>query len=389
MAQQLQFEKPAKKTSSPDTFRGFISKIKCNPVTGEKIIVAKDTSYHYQQSDDSYVLLLPLAVKGLYLYVQSYVDSRSELTERCVKIAKITDLRMSGNNNVHSFDGSARREDARLNKGVRFMPFLDDYFDPEKNKILYKTIRNTRLVVEKRVKYDSDKPEYFDKSGYVEIQHNRIPHEGKMHNFLQILACRTYKGEKLPAKVSCILSDEFAYVHEYLKFAVKFYKLSDSSVMDEVGKKHLEAARKDVLVAIDKFEKGRKDLESGKKAETIDIDDVVPSNKRKRGNSSTSTSKKSRHAAKSKSAAVVSLSDDDDNDNNSSDIAVGDAEVLMIDDTVEGLSEIERDVLMAAGKKKKRSDNDGDVDFVSEDVDVDNNVSDEEEYTQSQAVYSE
>ena len=48
----MEFEK--RKVSTADTFRAFISKCKSNPLTKKKIVVAKDSSYPYEKSEDAY-----------------------------------------------------------------------------------------------------------------------------------------------------------------------------------------------------------------------------------------------------------------------------------------------------------------------------------------------
>ena len=340
MAQQMETEKP-RKVNSPDTFRGFISKFKVNPISKSKIIIAKDLSYQYQQSEDSYALLLPLAVKDLYMYVQSYIDSKTELTEHCIKITKINEIFLSGNASIYKFDASKKRDEARLNKGVRYVSFLCDFFDPDKNKALYKSANNSRLIAERKIKYDSDKSEYQDKCGFVELQHHRIQIENKTHNYVQILACKSYKGEKMAAKVSSILFDEFKYVHEYLKFVIRFYKLNDLNMVDGILKKHVETARKDVVVAIEKFEKTKSDKESTKKKENIVVDDdglMGPSSsskKRKNNSAKQSTS------SKKETYAVNRLAYEDGVNNEESDV---DAEDIEDDD----------DKLMGASSSKKK-----------------------------------
>ena len=71
----MEFEK--RKVAAADSFRSFITKYKFNPLTKKKIVVAKDNSYPYEKSEDAYVLLLPLALKELYMYVQPYVDQKN------------------------------------------------------------------------------------------------------------------------------------------------------------------------------------------------------------------------------------------------------------------------------------------------------------------------
>ena len=101
----MEFEQ--RKVPAVTSFRQFASKLKSNPISKQGALVAKDGSYPYQTSEEAYVLLLPLAVKEMYMYVQPYVDSRTELTEYCIKISKIGNLAVSGNAQVHVFSSSA------------------------------------------------------------------------------------------------------------------------------------------------------------------------------------------------------------------------------------------------------------------------------------------
>ena len=253
----MEFEK--KKVSVVDSFRGFVSKVKSNPITKQNVLIAKDTSYPYQKSDDAYVLLLPLAVKEMYMYVQPYVDSRTELTEFCIKVSKITNLTLSGNAQIHVFNSSASTaDDVRLNKGIRYVPFLADFFDPEKNKTLYKCIKNARMLCERKIKYDTDKAEYEDRSGYVEVQHLRVQCEGSIHNYVQMMCVKAFKGERAPANVHAFLDGEWKYVSRYLNFIVTYYKLNDIGRLGGIEKKRIETVRRDVLDVMDRIEKSKK-----------------------------------------------------------------------------------------------------------------------------------
>ena len=220
-------------------------------------MVAKDSSYPYDKFEDAYVLLLPLALKELYMYVQPYVDQKTNVTEYCLKIGKIGDLaRLHGQ--TYTFNGS-RQDDIRLNKGVRYVQFLADFFDPEKNKVLYKQAKSPRnMVAERKEKYDTDKEEYREKSGYVAIQHLRAQNEGNLINYVQILSVRAWKGQRCPATLSAFLEGEWRYVSKYLNFIVRFYKLSESGMSDGLEKKRIEMIRRDVLQAMDEFEKDKK-----------------------------------------------------------------------------------------------------------------------------------
>ena len=84
----MEFEK--RKVPTTDTFRAFIAKYKSNPLTKKKIVVAKDSSYPYEKSEDAYVLLLPLALKKLYMYVQAYVDFKNRFV--CAVASLLCDI---------------------------------------------------------------------------------------------------------------------------------------------------------------------------------------------------------------------------------------------------------------------------------------------------------
>lgn len=281
----MEFEK--KKVSAMQSLRGFISKNKCNPMSKTPVVIAKDSSYPYQRSEDAYVLLLPLIIKDMYMYVQPYVDSKTELTEYCIKVARIDNLVTSGNSQISSFNGSCQ-DDVRLNKGVRYVQFLADYFDPEKNKYLYKTVKNSRMVAERKAKFDTDKQEYQEKAGYVELQHLRVQSEGNAYNYVQMMCVKAYKGERAPAKICAIIDGEWKFVSKYLNFIIRYYRLNDVGMSDGVQKKRIESMRRDVLDAMGKFfEKSKKEDKkeknnSANQEDGSDMEDESgPSKKRK------------------------------------------------------------------------------------------------------------
>ena len=57
----MEFEK--RKLPTTNTFRAFIAKYKSNPLTKKKIVIAKNSSYPYEKSDNAYVLLLRFVFK--------------------------------------------------------------------------------------------------------------------------------------------------------------------------------------------------------------------------------------------------------------------------------------------------------------------------------------
>jgi uncharacterized protein YdaU (DUF1376 family) len=297
--------------SAIDSLRGF-AKNKSNPITKQPLVIAKDTSYPYQRSEDAYVLLLPLLVKEMYMYVQPYVDQRTELTEYCIKVGKIDDLALSGNSQIYTFGGSNQHQgDVRMNKGIRYAQFLADYFDPEKNKVLYKVAKNSRMVAERKVKYDTEKTEYQDKSGYLELQHLRVQNEGELHNYVQILCVRAYKGA---AKICAFLDGEWKYVSKYLNFIIPFYKLNDVGMSDGVQKKRIESMRRDVMEATGKVaEKAEKNKKSTNKSNEMeedqeeisdDVENDGPSSTKKRKTSKKETTATKSHKASKKSVRI-------------------------------------------------------------------------------------
>ena len=291
----MEFEK--RKPSGIESLRSF-AKNKCNPLSNQPLMIARDTSYPYQRSEDAYVLLVPLLVKQLFIYIQPYVDQRTELTEYCIKVAKIEKehLTVSGNSQIYTFDGSKiQSTDVRMNKGVRYVQFLADYFDPEKNKILYKVAKNSRgMVAERRSKFDTDKKEYEDKSGFVELQHLRVQNEGELHNYVQILCVKAYKGERQPAKICPILDGEWKFISKYLNFAIRYYKLNDILMSDGIQKKRIDLARREVLEAVGKVSDQKKQKNSTKPNEIEedreefgdDGENDAPSSSKKRKTSS-------------------------------------------------------------------------------------------------------
>ena len=263
----MEFEK--RKLAGNDSFRSFITKYKFNPLTKKKIVVAKDNSYPYEKSEDAYVLLLPLALHELYMYVQPYVDTKTNLTEYCLKVGKISDLTLL-HGQTYTFNANLL-EDVRFNKGVRYIQFLADFFDPEKNKVLYKQAKNSHnMVVERKTKYDTDKPEYQEKSGYVEVQHLRVQHKGNLLSYVQILCVRANRGERSPALLSAFLNGEWRYLSKYLNFVERFYKLSEFGMTDGLQKKRIEIIQRDVMQAVELIEKDKKATAKTTEAENND-----------------------------------------------------------------------------------------------------------------------
>ena len=218
---------------------------------------------------------------------------------------------------MYTFNAS-KQEDVRLNKGVRYVQFLHDYFDADKNKVLYKALKNPRMVSESKKKYDSDKVEYHEKSGYLELQHLRAQREGNLANYIQILCVRAYKGERSPATVCALLEGEWEYVSKYLKFVQQHYKLNEVGLLGGVEKKRVETTRRDVMQVMDVFEKEKKkaDGKNGQKENqdssgVNDVNEASPSKKRKANDKKRESAKTAKPIEKKNKAESVDGRDSD------------------------------------------------------------------------------
>ena len=137
--------------------------------------------------------------------------------------------------------------------GVRYVPFMMRYFDKKLNKKLYEAPKNPCHVVPMARKFDTDKLEYQNKSGLVELNYQRQMIDGVFESCVMIKSVKSSKGEKLPAKMVILLPGEWNFFHKYLKFVSEFYKLTEEQNSLEVTrqqmavngmKKALEAIRK-------------------------------------------------------------------------------------------------------------------------------------------------
>ena len=137
--------------------------------------------------------------------------------------------------------------------GVRYVPFMTRYFDKKVNKTLYEAPKNPRHLIPIAKKFDTDKLEHQNKSGFVELIYQRQMIDGAFESCVMIKSVKSNKGEKLPAKMVILLPGEWDFFYKYLKFASDFYKLSEKQNSLEVTrqqmavngmKKALDAIRK-------------------------------------------------------------------------------------------------------------------------------------------------
>ena len=285
---QLELATQSKSKSRFEAFRRFVSEHKTNPASNEKIVVAKDLSFPRGESEDSLTVLVPLAVKEYFLYLGSYIDPKTELVEYCIRISALSDLtpngaQTCGGHAVYSFsDAKARKNDnVRMSKGSRYVPFFATYFDDKKNKELFRNGRNASTVIPVAKKYDTDKEEYQDVCGYVELHHQRVPIRGKSQAFVQLISCASYKGQRKNARLVNLLAAELPLIAAYMKFVTRVYKLDDASYQENVEERYRESGRQDVVEALQRLDELRAKSGGSSKKDGDDAAVGVGARKRK------------------------------------------------------------------------------------------------------------
>ena len=178
------------------------------------------------------------------------------------------------------------------------------------------------MVVERKTKYDTDKPEYQEKSGYVEVQHLRVQSEGNLLNYVQILCVRAFKGERSPATVCAFLDGEWRYLSKYLNFVVRFYKLDDVGMSGGLQKKRMETIRRDVMQAVELIEKDKKKPnakttanENNDDSSVDDANNGPSTSKRRRVNTKDNGAKPSKGSPGKKDSVVIDDDHDSDKEN--------------------------------------------------------------------------
>ena len=269
--QQSKLATQPKKKDRYEQFKGIINLVKHNPLTKAKPFIAKDLSYPNQHSDEALVLCWPLASPNLFMYVSSYIDSRSQLPERTIRITTLEEQipgnAQRGSVKLATVNTSKRREQIRLNKGARYVGFMVEYLDPTKNKLLYKNDKS--IVCDKKRKYDTEDVNRQENSGYVEMTHHRLAAEGR--SFVQIIQCQTMKSSAASAvgihskniKSCSLLDEELFYVFSYLSCMINVYKLDEASMMENLEARHVAHERNEVLSVLKNLPKSGQDAGAG------------------------------------------------------------------------------------------------------------------------------
>ena len=72
--------------------KDFVNTWSKNPVSDEAVIVAKDIQYHDQDSNDSLMMLCPLAEESSYVFIKPYLDTGMDTVKYTLTVASINDL---------------------------------------------------------------------------------------------------------------------------------------------------------------------------------------------------------------------------------------------------------------------------------------------------------
>lgn len=98
--------------------RNFLEMEQCNPLTNKPILLARDTSYPDQTSEDGIILLLPLATETLYAFIQPYIDASTDMIAHVLKIASIKNLELQDSNALYQVSVPMNnQESTRFSKG--------------------------------------------------------------------------------------------------------------------------------------------------------------------------------------------------------------------------------------------------------------------------------
>ena len=271
-----------------DYMQEFMASCQSNPVSGASIVVAKDLGYHDQESNEAFMLLLPIAEHGSYVFIKPYLDNKSDMVRYTLSVACITDLVWNDGLGYSTFTlPHYNSERNKFSKGIRYCLKLKDYFDCEKNSTLFKAIKKPSSVHVPDTKFfDSDKKELQASGGFVEISCIKIAHDGESYIASLIKSQRSANtsGERSPSKVFMILSEEWNYLYHFLKWACEAYHISEGETPLEQTR--IRNAQQAILSS----------LINRKKRQQEESSSAPPTKKVKDGNNQASKKKKGKSA---------------------------------------------------------------------------------------------
>ena len=280
-------EEYLEKQQSVSTFQDFLkTRGDRNPLTEAKIIIAKNYDYAHQKSDESTVMLIPLATNDdwinltaaerdrlsedgkrmgrNYAYVLPVYNKETKLTEYMFRISRINNLEKSGNQRMYRLDNS-KIEKTFFEKEISCVPFLAKYFDPKENQMLYTAEDSSRsYLVPQRKKYDNDSE---PGGGYIELRHQRTVVGKNRKVYVHVLCCwQHFTGEdfQLLVTVASVLYGEFRLLFDFLKFTERYYNVSEYERF-AFQKRYLQTSRDDVSKSLDRLLKRKKEKENPKK----------------------------------------------------------------------------------------------------------------------------
>ena len=217
-----------------DHMEEFLLTNPINPISQKPVLVAKDTTFSKEYSDDAYNLLLPLASENTYAYIKTYIENETNMPKRVIAVSELPNIEGEEDGSFKFVPPHANSEQWKLMKGARYVPRLIEYFSPEKNKNLYKSITNANVLIPPVKIFDTDKVQYQATSGYVEIVHLKTNYEGVAYTYNLLKSYRSQSAgtTTTPPKVFTLLHEEYEFFHNFLCWAQKAYALTlqDASI---------------------------------------------------------------------------------------------------------------------------------------------------------------
>ena len=275
-----------------DDMVAFVKSSSPNPISQAKVIIAKNLSHSGENGNDAFTILYPLSAKNTFAYVKSYTNNQTGDVNYVLNICVLNDVSWNGAIGFHTFSSPhPQSENHKFSKGIRYAAKFAEYFDPIKNAPLFKSVKNGNIIIND-VKYlDSDKVQYQQTSGFVEVIHLRQQYEGLNYGLVTVKCYNkiNLSGERNPPKLFMLLNEEWAYFGAYMKFIIKAYdvvvggesnveqsrfKSNQKMILAALGKRKLQMEEERALKK-SKKPKTKKKVAEKEKSPHINLEDAL------------------------------------------------------------------------------------------------------------------
>ena len=209
-----------------DHMVAFVKTSSPNPISQEKVIIAKNLTYSGKNDADAFTILYPLSAKNNFAFVKSYQNNQTGDANYVLNICVLNDVAWNEEIGFHTFSTPyPQSENHKFSKGVRYAAKFAEYFDPIKNAPLFRSVKNGNVIISDVKHFDVDKPQYHQTTGFVEIIHIRQQYEAKSYGLVTVKSYNkiNLSGERLPPKMFMLLNEEWSYFGAYMKFIITAY----------------------------------------------------------------------------------------------------------------------------------------------------------------------